>query len=742
MIFENNWNILLYLRKNIALIFLLLYNDRESLEGIKHYRSNTEEFKMRDFLSIEELWFENAKDENNFIVNFEGDLHRIGEGVCFFDSCMSFYDGKIDTEFESIDDMHKVVVKSNKHTGIKVRSEYSFYGDVVKQQNSVTNLNDDEKNLTYFSSAMLSIPAGGIISWNDARRFNIYLCTMGWSTENQWKKFSLEQLGIVPMRKRDGGTLYRHTLRSEGSWSTGRYYPIIIVEDNEKGVTYFMEHEGAVSWEINLGMGFFTQPEKLCIECTGADIHHDGFLKKMKKGESYTATAAVYGKVSGGFEAAVAALTDYKRKTSVRCWGNGIPPICFNVFMGAVYSAVNGKNIPSLITAAGELGCEIFCIDSGWFGGSGRGSHGDYIPNDEKFGMYTLADIIAMIKEKNMVPGLWFEFEASNSEAFCIKLHNDTVLKRYGRIISEPRGFYDLSDNCVREHILKAVDNAYDMGVRYIKNDYNQSTGIGFGEHGEDFNENNRKNSEAVYAFVDEIYRRHPDMIIENCGSGAMREDNGTLSHFHLQSTSDQEMYYNYPSIAASAMSLMPPEKAANWAYPYFLGEDEYKDFDTGENTDFLIERNADGEETTFAMVNGMLGVLYMSGRIDYLDEKNKLLVKKGIDTYKNIRSFIPTAHAIYPTGFGTVGKREFVTVGLTDCEISKIYLAVWKVDAQNDDTVIDMAPYIKGNASVSLIYPDNDVKCKYNYAASTKKLTVKLEGNKYMARLFEINCI
>lgn len=696
---------------------------------------------MKNFLSVEELWFPNVKNENNFTVNFEGDLHRIGEGVTFFDSCMSFYDGEIDTKFESIDEKHKNVTKLNKKSGIKVTSEYEFFGDVIKQRNRVENLNADEKNLIGISSAMLSIPANGIISWNDERRFSVYLCTMGWSTENQWKKFTFEQLGLVPMRQKSGGTLYRFTLRSEGSWSTGRFYPIVIVEDNENGVTYFMEHEGAVSWEINLGMGFFTEPEKLCIECSGADIHHDGFVKKLNKGEEYVTTTAVYGRVLGGFEEAVAALTDYKRNTSKHSWENGVPPVCFNVFMGAVYSAVNGRNLPSLINAAARLGCEVFCIDSGWFGGDGNGAHGDYIPNDEKFGKYTLGGIIGLIKENKMVPGLWFEFEASNSEAFCVKLHDNTVLKRYGKAISKPRGFYNLTDDAVREHILKAVDNAYEMGVRYIKNDYNQSTGIGFGAHGEEFNENNRKNCEAVYSFIDEIYRRHPDMIIENCGSGAMREDNGTLSHFHLQSTSDQEMYYNYPSIAASALSLMPPEKAGNWAYPYFLGENEYKDFDAGENTEFLIERNKDGEQATFAMINGMLGVLYMSGRIDYLDDKNRLLAKEGIDTYKKMRSFIPNAYAIYPTGFGTMGKREFITAGLINREKNKIYLAVWKVDAPNDDIVIDLARYINGDARVNLVYPQNDNKCKFNYAVSTKKLTVKLEGSKYMARLFEINC-
>ena len=87
------------------------------------------------------------------------------------------------------------------------------------------------------------------------------------------------------------------------------------------------------------------------------------------------------------------------------------------------------------------------------------------------------------------------------------------------------------------------------------------------------------------------------------------------------------------------------------------------------------------------------------------------------------------------------MGKREFITAGLINREKNKIYLAVWKVDAPNDDIVIDLARYINGDARVNLVYPQNDNKCKFNYAVSTKKLTVKLEGSKYMARLFEINC-
>ncbi len=47
------------------------------------------------------------------------------------------------------------------------------------------------------------------------------------------------------------------------------------------------------------------------------------------------------------------------------------------------------------------------------------------------------------------------------------------------------------------------------------------------------------ENEKSLLAFVDGLRARYLDLTIENCGSGAMRSDNGTLSHFHLQSTSD-----------------------------------------------------------------------------------------------------------------------------------------------------------------------------------------------------------
>ena len=75
-----------------------------------------------------------------------------------------------------------------------------------------------------------------------------------------------------------------------------------------------------------------------------------------------------------------------------------------------------------------------------------------------------------------------------------------------------------------------------------------------------------KKSAEAFYVLIDRVKKKHPDMKIENCGSGAMRSDNGTLRHFELQSTSDQEFYDLNPSIASGYAACIMPEKAGIWA--------------------------------------------------------------------------------------------------------------------------------------------------------------------------------
>lgn len=120
--------------------------------------------------------------------------------------------------------------------------------------------------------------------------------------------------------------------------------------------------------------------------------------------------------------------------------------------------------------------------------------------------------------------------------------------------------------------------------------------------------------------FIENLYQEFPNLMIENCGGGALRSDHKTLRHFALQSTSDQELYENNPSILMGSLLQYPPEKAGVWSYPYPVMYEEAADFKL---TDEYIARMADGRQTAFNMITAMMGVLKTT-----LEEKEAVYVR------------------------------------------------------------------------------------------------------------------
>ncbi len=688
-----------------------------------------------DFSCVENMWFSSGKDDVNYVIDFADARHGFNEGVSFITMSNTWWDSERTFDYGTLKDNKKdVTVKSA--AGFEVTAHYRFSGNCVRQYNTFKNTGDKPLSLINFTSATVHIPCDGVLPWWDERKFNVYACLSSWSREAQWRKYSLPELGLGTVRAENSGTPTQAAWRSEGSWSSSRYYPLIIIEDLESGRTYFMEHEGGCSWEIVLGRW---AGDGLQLSCGSADLNHDGWYETVEAGNEYSTTSALYGYVDGTFEDAVRELTSLKRELSLRKWKNGIP-VCYNVFMGGVWGEPTDRNLIPLIDAASEAGCEVFCIDAGWYRPEANpamyGLLGDYIPDKDRFGVEGLSGILRYITSKGMIPGLWFEFEAVNIITCGGHIQNG-MIKRNGDIISPERGIFDLCNEDVRNHLFDAIDRAYKLGMRYIKNDHNYSTGIGFGERGDNFNEEAKKRMRAFESFIDEIYRRYPDIIIENCGSGAMRSDNGTLSHFHVQSTSDQERYYNYPAIAAGSLALMPPEKAGNWVYPYATTSSENNDLLAGKLTpDYLAERYADGEITAFNMVTGFLGCMFISGRLDFADDTNMALIREATGLYKSKRDFIAVAHGVFPSGFSYAGKKGWYSAGLFDGK--KLLLAVWKINSGEEYFTVELEKYFGKNSSVKMLYPANDGKCTFGYAPSIGRLTVKMSGADCMARLFE----
>ncbi len=605
----------------------------------------------------------------------------------------------------------------------------------IRQYNSIKNNSDQAIRINQFTISV-DILCDGILRWNHEDRFKIHYCLTTWCGETQWKSASFIDFGMGDCRYPLPGAAERALFRSKGSWSTASYYPMIVLEDMEKGICYYFENECSSNWEMEISKPFD------CIKVTidTANIDHDGWSLVLNPGEEYITTSGVYGMVEGSFEDAVRELNKYKKESSLAYWENGYAPICYNNYMGATYSRPDARLIP-IIDAAAEAGCEVFCIDAGWFRRGDAAEpdsvQGDYVIYEKRFAPYTFQEVIDHIKAKNMVPGIWFEFEAVTDNAQGAKISNGRCT-RDGYVISEARGFYDMTNEEVREHLFGAVKRVYDMGIRFIKNDYNNSLSIGMGVG--NYNEYAKEQMRANYSFIDELYVRFPDLLIENCGSGAMRSDHAMLKRCVIQSTSDQEIFFKNPSIIQGSLAVMPSAKAGIWTYPYHVDATAEEFHNPDEETVRInkIAQCIDGENTIFNMVTGNMGAMYMSGRLDWADDYNKKLIHEGTALYKQNREFVANAYPVYPTGMRPIGTSGLATLGLMDEAKTKMLLAVWKIEDFNEIFTIDLSSYIRGDAALKMVYPAEDKTCEYCFGKNGR-LTIKLSGAKSMGRLFEI---
>ena len=478
--------------------------------------------------------------------------------------------------------------------------------------------------------------------------------------------------------------------------------PMIIIEDLELEKVWYFQIEGSSNWQFEIGYrgNGFNEQGSLYVNANNCDERYLSWTKTLNKGEKFTPYPVAYGCCKGGFEEAVMQLIKYKR-TYLR---PGVPgdiyPLVFNDYMNCLWAQPTKEKLIPLIDKASEVGCEYFCIDAGWHGvldppHSYSTRLGDWEPSPDRFGKEGLQGILDYIKSKNMLPGLWLEIEVCGQDSKLFQKPDDWFLLRNGnRIGGGARVFFNFANFNVREYFHGIFENLYNMGVRFIKNDYNDCIGLGVENIGTSAPDGLMQHTMAFYSFIDEIREKYPDLVIENCASGGMRQDAGILSHFHIQSTSDQEIYYKYPSIASGLLAAILPEQAGIWAYPYPILFDEINNPGILDTKEYSLKM-ANGEQTIFNMVTGMLGNLYMSGMINKSDENNTKLIKEGVCVYKENRDFIHTSYPLWPEGFLSINdESRWYSFILTNENKSEMLLFVWRFDSIEDDYKVDIGKY------------------------------------------------
>lgn len=512
-----------------------------------------------------------------------------------------------------------------------------------------------------------------------AERVKIGVIRSEWGAEGQIYWHRPEELGVIrPTRHKTG---YTGELFSPTSLTTKRYMPLVFFRDENTGYIWFVQHmpDGPYCIEIGLTDRENTPGSFFNAGCGAGTSERHGFRLYLEKGEIYTCSESACG-CGENLDACMAALTKLRREELHPATG---APLMFNDYMNCLWTKQNERDSIALIDVAASVGAEGFCFDDGWYRESeahGLTHLGDWTCALNRFGKYSFRDMISYIRSKGMTAGLWTELEVCSLMSDASKLPDECFLQNEGRrIFKSNRLYFNLANAAAKEYLSGCVDRIYDMGIRFIKNDYNGHPGSGVDWKNASCVAGLEQHMRAVNAFYAEIRRKYPDLYLENCSSGAMRADANTNRNFHLQSVSDCEEYYKIPSILSGTLLGLLPEQTGVWVYPYprvfwEMNGDDYL-------TEEYLKEMSDGEQTIFNMISGIMGAMYLSGKIDKADELNISLVKQGVSLYKNLRPFIAQAVPFYPLPFTHIYDEGFTALGLR--KDNRAVLAVWRTGAE-----------------------------------------------------------
>lgn len=414
---------------------------------------------------------------------------------------------------------------------------------------------------------LTSFSLGGLTpfaSTEASGRLRVHRFRSAWSAEGRLETRTLEELHLE--RSWSGAGLFSERFGQVGTMPVRRWFPFVALEDTGAGVTWAAQLCWAGSWQLEIAR----QNDDACLSGGLADREFGHWMKTLAPGERLDAPAAHLACAAGDLDAACGRLTALQQRAAdthpVR---EHSLPIIFNEWC-TTWGDPSHAKIAALADRLRGSPVSTLVIDAGWYKGEGGDwgrAHGDWVPSRILFPQ-GLEATSAAVRERGLVPGLWFEMETvgDTSTAFSLADH---LLRRDGIPVTvRHRRFWDLSDPWAFAYLEKnVIDRLERGGFGYLKIDYNETLGLGCDTpDGAALGEGLRRQVLATYRFLDRLRARLPDLVIENCSSGGHRLEPSLLARTAMASFSDAHELVEIPIIAANLHRLMLPRQSQIWA--------------------------------------------------------------------------------------------------------------------------------------------------------------------------------
>ena len=254
----------------------------------------------------------------------------------------------------------------------------------------------------------------------------------------------------------------------------------------------------------------------------------------VQPGEVKPAPMALLGVYHGSLDDGANELHRYSERWLAPRPSVELPLVNYNTWT-AVGMNVTEQNMLEHIRMAQALGCELFHIDAGW-----HPKAGEWAPDPARLprGMAPIGDAA---RAAGMKFGLWVAFTQASP---ALARSHPEWLTAPMPLNWDPPSYAGLT-MCLahppaRDHMAQVLERSVaDFQLDYLEHDQSILQTCRRDFHGHAPNAGTYEQTMAYYQLHEDLLRRHPKLLLENCMGGGNILDFGVLQRFHLFSLTD-----------------------------------------------------------------------------------------------------------------------------------------------------------------------------------------------------------
>ena len=481
----------------------------------------------------------------------------------------------------------------------------------------IENLSQDKMNLSrlcLLSGGLENMQKNRFIYDNNIDDFY----SLGYFENTHWARE-----GLFTWRK-----VMPDTLTIDSRFLRDRFrHPLVFLKNNVNGLMYFSQiaYSGGCRFSVDYNATHEDDDTYISLK---AEITSYNPLCVIEPSENFRTPEVHMGVIMGGLDEAVNEMHTHTRKC--------LPET--NLLVGFGMGAEHDMSVEctkDYMRQAAEMCAEVFLVDAGWYCPPGEqmkwGEYcGDNYPHPDRYpdGIKEISDYC---HELGMKFCLWADIENMGHLA---KLRNEKpewfAKDIYGK---STHSLIDMTNpEAARwcENELARMIEEYNMDMLRVDNNGSYRNYYGIGKDGDCLS---LRRFNAIYKMYDNLRKRFPDVIFENCAGGGGRTDLGLMKYFsHTWVSDNQRSPYSVMITNGMTMAL-PPEKV-----------------------DRLFAGMGCHDQGSFDlhMRNTMLGHMSLNTIAPCGGEVNPVqmeFVKHSVDIYKNfIRGFLPESKIYHHT--------------------------------------------------------------------------------------------